>query len=164
MQSLSLWLSLSLSLSLSLCSPLCLSLSWVLGRQVLYHLSHSTNLVLYWIFSRYSLVNYFTGLALNHEPPDLWLLNSQDYRRKLPVPGPKSLFLSLLAAMEWVVSPSKLPPWHTTSPQFQQQPGQLTIDWNHKPKCGEWIMRQSEFGMAPAAEKWESKMQHSCFS
>jgi hypothetical protein len=31
-------------------------------------------------FSRWGLTNYLPGLALNHDPPDLCLLSSWDYR------------------------------------------------------------------------------------
>jgi hypothetical protein len=32
-------------------------------------------------------MNYLPGLALNHDPPDLRLLSSWDYRRKPPAPA-----------------------------------------------------------------------------
>jgi hypothetical protein len=39
-------------------------------------------------------MNYLTGLALNHDPPDLCFLSSYDYRREPPVLGKSYLLLS----------------------------------------------------------------------
>jgi hypothetical protein len=32
-------------------------------------------------------MNYLPGLALSHDPPDLYLLTSYDYRLESPAPG-----------------------------------------------------------------------------
>jgi hypothetical protein len=56
--------------------------SYLLGR-CYYHLSHSASPFLYWIFLRWSFVNYFPWLAL----PDLCHLSSWDYRSEPPMPG-----------------------------------------------------------------------------
>jgi hypothetical protein len=39
-------------------------------------------------------VNYLPGLASNHDPPDLCLQSSQDYRREPLVPGFTRIFLN----------------------------------------------------------------------
>jgi hypothetical protein len=63
-----------------------LSSSHLLGR-VSYHLSHSASPVLYWVFQDRVSRTICLWLASNHNPPDLCLLSSQDYRREPPVPG-----------------------------------------------------------------------------
>jgi hypothetical protein len=45
-------------------------------------LSHSISPFLGWVFSREGLANYLLGLAWNHNPPDLCLLSSKDYRQE----------------------------------------------------------------------------------
>jgi hypothetical protein len=39
-------------------------------------LNHSTSLIFVKVFSKLGLANYFPGLALNQDPPDLCLLSS----------------------------------------------------------------------------------------
>jgi hypothetical protein len=43
----------------------------MVAKQMLYHLSHTSNPFLLWLFQRWSLLTYLPGLALNHNPPDL---------------------------------------------------------------------------------------------
>jgi hypothetical protein len=50
-------------------------------------LSHSTSPFLYWVFSRYRVANYLPRLASNHDPPDLCLPSSQDYKHEPLMPG-----------------------------------------------------------------------------
>jgi hypothetical protein len=55
----------------------------VLGLELrAFTLSHSTSPTFVKGFSRQGLVNYLPGLALNHDPPDLCVLSSWDYRRE----------------------------------------------------------------------------------
>jgi hypothetical protein len=57
------------------------------------------------------LTNYLPRRALNHDPPDLCLLSSQDYRRELPRPAPNINFCitnsrtqkSISAVLCWTV-------------------------------------------------------------
>jgi hypothetical protein len=51
----------------------------MLVGQVLDHLSHSTSPVFVLGIFEIGFVNYFSGLALNCDPPDLCLLNRQNY-------------------------------------------------------------------------------------
>jgi hypothetical protein len=43
--------------------------------------------ILLWLFWRWGLENYFTGLASNCNPPDLSLPRSWNYRREPPALG-----------------------------------------------------------------------------
>jgi hypothetical protein len=66
----------------------------VLGLELrAFTLSHSTSPFFLWrVFSRQGLTNYLPRLALNHDPPDLCLLSSQDYRREPLAHGSKDFF------------------------------------------------------------------------
>jgi hypothetical protein len=49
------------------------SQSFMLAKQVLYHLSHTSSSFLLWLFWIWALKNYLSRLALDCEPPDLSL-------------------------------------------------------------------------------------------
>jgi hypothetical protein len=52
---------------------MCTTFSWTLAKQMLHHFSHSTSPVLYWVFLRYGLSNYWPALALKLDSSDLCL-------------------------------------------------------------------------------------------
>jgi hypothetical protein len=51
------------------------------------HLSHTCNTFCSGYSGDGGLENYLTGLASNHDPPNLSLPSSWDYRREITVPG-----------------------------------------------------------------------------
>jgi hypothetical protein len=69
-----------------------------LAKQVLYHLSHTSCPFCSGYFGDGGLENYLPGLALNHDPPNLNLSSSQDYRHESLVSG---LFLSIQTQGKW---------------------------------------------------------------
>jgi hypothetical protein len=67
----------------------------VLGLELrAFTLGHSTSPIFVKGFSRDGLTNYLARLDLNHDPPNLCLLSSQDYRREPLVLGQYFLFNS----------------------------------------------------------------------
>jgi hypothetical protein len=60
----------------------------VLGLELRsFTLSHPTSPIFVMGIFKIGYMSYLPKLALNHNPPDLCLLSSWDYRRDPPVPG-----------------------------------------------------------------------------
>jgi hypothetical protein len=102
-------------------------------------LSHFASPILCWVFSREGLVNYFPGLALNHDLPDLSLLSRQELLAWLYLFIYLFIFsttvgfyyfiyffihLFTCAYIVWVISPHWRPPPLSAPypPDFQTEP------------------------------------------
>jgi hypothetical protein len=77
-----------------MCLPLCQHHTVLITALVVYifelrayTLSYSTSPFFVLGFFKIGAHELFAGLALNHDPPDLCLLSSWDYRHKPLVPG-----------------------------------------------------------------------------
>jgi hypothetical protein len=68
----------------------------------------------WWIF--WDRVSQTLGLALNHDPPDLCLLSSQDYKHEPPAPDRKRIVLLHTCTSLHQNAECHLPPENTKQP------------------------------------------------
>jgi hypothetical protein len=58
-----------------------------LAKQVFYHPEPHPQSIFLWLFWRWGLVNYLPGLALKHNPPNLIIPSSEDYKHEPVAPS-----------------------------------------------------------------------------